>query len=202
MDWYEPEVRALEAARAKRQKSDEPPVFYGSSTIRLWQNLTSDLKCPDLLNLGFGGSTLAACVYFFDRLVAPENPRSLALYAGDNDLGDGCSAQEVIGFFDQMLEKVSETLQGRPFGFISVKPSPARVSILDRIKEVNRSIADRIEVFGQGAFFINVFDSMLSPVGEPRPDLFQEDGLHMNEQGYQLWTDLLQPFRDRIFKQT
>ncbi len=52
------------------------------------------------INLGFGGSTLAACAWFFDPIVAPvSHPQTLILYAGDNDLGDGRHPEEVLFFF-------------------------------------------------------------------------------------------------------
>jgi lysophospholipase L1-like esterase len=35
---------------------------------------------------------------------------------------------------------------------------------------------------------------MLNENGEPNPDLFLDDGLHLNEQGYQLWDKVLAPF--------
>src|SRR5579863_5577261 len=84
MDWYESEVQALERTSLSRVNGNHPPVFYGSSSIRLWDTLAEDFD-PRVLNLGFGGATLEACDYFFARLVPPVNPRSLLLYAGDND---------------------------------------------------------------------------------------------------------------------
>jgi hypothetical protein len=64
MQWYEAEVQALERAIALRAQESRPPVFYGSSSIRLWDTLAEDVD-PRVLNLGFGGSTLEACDYFF-----------------------------------------------------------------------------------------------------------------------------------------
>ena len=32
---------------------------------------------------------------------------------------------------------------------------------------------------------------MIGPHGKPRAGLFREDGLHLNEKGYALWTRLL-----------
>jgi lysophospholipase L1-like esterase len=41
--------------------------------------------------------------------------------------------------------------------------------------------------------FIDVSDAMLDEQGQPIPELFLEDGLHMNPAGYQLWTSIIQP---------
>lgn len=196
MQWYEDEVRALERANA-RVNGTRPPVFYGSSSIRLWDTLAEDLS-PGVLNLGFGGSTLEACDYFFTRLVPPAHPRSLLLYAGDNDLGDGRSVDEVFASFRSLANKLQASLGAIPFGFVSVKPSPARFSLLGRIRILNGLVRQEIESRPSG-YYVDVFSAMLDSSGQPRPELFLADGLHLNREGYRLWTRLLEPYRHRIF---
>jgi len=197
-DWYEADVRELEAARTRQELPKDPVVFYGSSTVRLWSALAEDLENPRAINLGFGGSTLEACAYFFERLVPPVDPCSLVVYAGDNDLGDGRSPRDVLAYFRALADKVQRELNGVEFAFISVKPSPARFHIIDRIRTANQLIREEMATRGQG-YFIDVFDSMLGPDGQPQPKLFNEDGLHMSQAGYQLWTELLSAYRPRIF---
>jgi len=34
---------------------------------------------------------------------------------------------------------------------------------------------------------------MLDAEGDVRPELFMEDGLHMNAEGYAVWTDIIRP---------
>jgi lysophospholipase L1-like esterase len=34
---------------------------------------------------------------------------------------------------------------------------------------------------------------MLDAQGKPRPELFRKDGLHMNAQGYAVWTEIIKP---------
>ncbi|QOY90390.1 GDSL-type esterase/lipase family protein [Paludibaculum fermentans] len=198
MEWYEAEVRALEQARKPQRSPLHPVVFYGSSSLRLWDSLASDLGEPDTLNLAFGGSTLAACVHFFDRLITPLDPASLVVYAGDNDLGDGRKPEEVLQSFVELAGKVARLARGMPFGFISIKPSPARVDILDRIRLTNAWIREEIERIPD-AYMIDVFPPMLDSKGVPRRELFLEDGLHMNRAGYLLWLEVLEPYRHRIF---
>lgn len=198
VDWYELEVRSLEAARAARGPLTRPTIFYGSSTFRLWRTLPQDLGCPEALNLGFGGSTLEACLHFFDRLLVPECPGSLVLYAGDNDIGDGKDPRQVFEFFQAIADKVESELGAIPFGFISIKPSPARFLLQEKIRKANALIKDHISR-RKNAYYIDLFDSMLLPDKTPRTDLFEADGLHINKAGYQLWAKLLLPFRNRMF---
>jgi lysophospholipase L1-like esterase len=191
MEWYEPEVRELERKAVSVQC---PVVFYGSSSIRLWPRLES----RRIVNRGFGGSTLEACAYFFERLVVPLHPRSLVVYAGENDLGDGRSPEQVLGWFRELAAKIDRHLPGIPFGYISVKPSPARTSILERIRLANSLVKQEIDRH-PAAYFIQVLDSMLDSEGRPRQELYLPDGLHLSLAGYRLWDQLLVPFGNRIF---
>jgi hypothetical protein len=166
MQWYEPEVETLERTIADCVNGNRPPVFYGSSSIRLWDTLAEDFD-SHVLNLGFGGATLEACDYFFDRLVVPVHPRSLLLYAGDNDLGDGRSVEEVLGWFRSLSNKVATSLGAVPFGFISVKPSPARYSLIDSIRRLNSAVRPEIASHPAG-YYVDVFSAMLDETGKPR----------------------------------
>ncbi len=198
MQWYEDEVRAL--VESSRGCLNHPPVFYGSSSIRLWETLAEDVG-PGVLNLGFGGSTVQACDYFFARLVPPVHPRSLLLYAGDNDLGDGRSAKEILSWFRSLADKAAAALGPIPFGFVSVKPSPARYAIIDRIRRVNDLVRREIESRASG-YYVDVFSEMLDRSGKPCAEYFLDDGLHLSREGYRLWGHvLLETHRNQIFTQ-
>jgi len=47
--------------------------------------------------------------------------------------------------------------------------------------------------------FIDIWDSMLTPDGERIPELFIEDGLHINAAGYEIWTRLVREKLDPFF---
>jgi lysophospholipase L1-like esterase len=190
MEWYEEEVCALE----RRLRGSPPPagplVFYGSSSMRLWDSLADDFPQQGVLNLAFGGSTLAACAWFFERLVVPCRPRAIVCYAGDNDLGDGRSPEEVLASFRELLEKVARYCPEAPFTMLAIKPSPSRWDLADRIRTTNEEM--RRELSGwKNRYFIDLFPAMLGADGRPDPSLFLEDGLHVSAEGYRIWRMLL-----------
>jgi len=192
MFWYEPDVKGVEQ---RKEKVQNPKIlFYGSSSIRLWTTLEEDFKEYAPLNMGFGGSTLAACIVYFDRLMKDLHPDILLIYAGDNDLGDGRHPEEVLIFFQQMIVKVRERFGMIPVMFVSVKPSIRRFNILEQIKFTNKIIAAEVEKMDSQVFFINVFDKMLDPKNHPNWSLFQSEGLHINEKGYAIWTSVIKEF--------
>jgi lysophospholipase L1-like esterase len=196
MEWYEADIRELEE-RVKDINFACPAVFYGSSSIRMWDTLAEDLAIPSAVNAGFGGSTLEACVYFFDRLIPPLEPASLVVYAGDNDLGDDKSPEQVLTSFRALTVMVERKLGPIPFGFISIKASPARFGIVDRIRRANALIQAEIENL-PSVYWIDVFAAMLDESGKPRAELFLEDGLHLSRAGYRVWAEQLTPYRNRI----
>jgi lysophospholipase L1-like esterase len=198
--WYEFEVRAMEHAfRTGPPPGPTPPVvFYGSSSIRLWTNLAEDLGDPQIVNLGFGGSTLAACVHYFERLVVPRQPGSLVVYAGDNDLGDGRTAVDVIGSFRELIAKVDAFLGPIPFAFLSIKPSLARWSLIEDIRTANETIRADLSRRPRSTY-IDIATAMLGDDGRPRGELFLEDGLHLSPEGYRVWADRILADRAAIF---
>jgi lysophospholipase L1-like esterase len=42
--------------------------------------------------------------------------------------------------------------------------------------------------------FIDIYTLMLTADGKLRPELFVEDMLHMNSEGYKIWKAAVQPF--------
>ena len=76
--------------------------------------------------------------------------------------------------------------------YVSIKPSPSRRQYLERAREANRAIQVLISR-DTLATFVDVFSPMLNPQGQPRPELFLDDSLHMTRAGYLLWRGLLDP---------
>lgn len=190
MYWYEDEVKRLEKDYTKTAK-DVETVFYGSSSIRLWTSLYDDFKDLKPVNLGFGGSTLAACVWFFERVMIPYQPKRLVIYAGDNDLGDGRHPEEVFIFFQQLVVKVNKRFGDLPCYFVSLKPSLSRWQMIDQFKYTNNLIETEIITRNDNWHFINVFKEMIDPAGRLKKEYFLSDGLHLSENGYKLWKEII-----------
>ena len=184
---------AFEAADRARPVAPGGVVFVGSSSIRGWEGLETQFELdPPPLNRGFGGSTLAECARHLDRLVLPYRPRLVVLYAGDNDLASGHTPRQVLDSYRAFVAGVHRALPGTRIAFIAIKPSPSRARLLPRVRQANALI--RQHAAGDAReVFIDVFTPMLGPGGQPRPELFQADALHLNAQGYALWRELVAP---------
>lgn len=178
-------------ADQERQPASDGVLFVGSSTIRLWSHLAQDFRqLPVLINRGFGGSTMADCSALARELVIQYKPKQILVYAGDNDLAEGRLPGDVLKSFASFVQKVRSALPDSHIAYISVKPSPARLSLLPRIRETNALISDYLQTL-PNARYIDTFSPMLNADGTLRPELFKSDRLHLNEAGYQLWKSVL-----------
>ncbi len=192
-DQWEKEIAAFEAADRAHPPPTNAILFVGSSSIRLWQTLAQDFPEVPVLNRGFGGSEMADSLRLAERVVLPYRPRQVAVYAGDNDLANGKSPEQVCADFEAFVSKVRRQLPGTPIAYIAIKPSPSRWNLAAQIRATNRLV----EAFCNGADrldFIDVFTPMLDQKGQPREELFQSDKLHLNAAGYRLWTEKVRPY--------
>ncbi|NID16489.1 SGNH/GDSL hydrolase family protein [Luteibacter yeojuensis] len=190
---WEHDIQAFEAA----DKASPPPanavLFIGSSSIRMWKTLAEDFPNYRTINRGFGGSDLDDSTAFADRIVAPYHPVAIVVYAGDNDLQNGDTPEQVRDDFAAFVAKARQDQPDLPIAFISIKPSIARLALLPNIERANKLVRDW-SMGQKGVAFLDVAPAMLDAQGQPKRSLFLEDGLHMNATGYALWVAQVRPW--------
>jgi lysophospholipase L1-like esterase len=167
-------------------------VFIGSSSIVKWKSLATDFPGVKVINRGFGGSELADSVFYLDRIAIPYHPRVIVLYAGDNDLEAKKTPETVAADFEAFCAKVHGALPATRVIFIGIKPSPSRWKIHEQMEKANALIA-AFCAKDPRRVFVDVWRPMLDAKGQPRPELFVADKLHMNPAGYAIWTPLVAP---------
>jgi lysophospholipase L1-like esterase len=190
---WEQTAAVFDAADREHAPPPGGVLFVGSSSIRLWNSLQKDFAAlPVVINRGFGGSKLSDCVHHLDRLVFPYRPRLVLVYAGDNDLAAGRSADDILARFKAFAEGVRAKLPQTRIAFISIKPSPARAALIQEIRRANALVRDYAATLSNSDF-IDVFTPMLDADGRPRAELFREDALHLNAKGYEVWRAVIAP---------
>ena len=190
---WEAEIKKFEEADRQHPPARGAVLFIGSSSIALWKDLAEDFPSTRVLNRGFGGSEIADSTYYVGRIVVPYRPRMIVLYAGDNDLANGKTPQQVFEDYRAFVGRVRRYLPQVRIAFISIKPSPARASLIQKMKATNEMIRDYASRH-RGLIYIDVFTSMVGADGRPRGELFGQDGLHMNREGYSLWRAVITPY--------
>ena len=178
------------AAIEKRLKADPPATgavfFAGSSSIVLW-DLKKWFPDKDYINVGFGGSVIRDSTHFAPRILTPYKPGTIIFYAGDNDIAQNRTPDQVLSDFRAFVAAVRQDNPGCRVLFIPVKPSIARWKRYDTQTQANALVRDACAK-GEHLGYIDIVPLMLGADGTPDPELFVKDGLHLSPKGYELWT--------------
>ena len=185
---WEPDIKAFEKKLAEGTSKPGSVLFIGSSSIRKW-DLPKWFPDHQTINHGFGGSEISDSLHFFDRAVTSVKPSMIVLYAGDNDIGKGKTAEIVHQDFRKFVKLVHQKLPPQTtVAFVAIKPSIKRWNLREEIIKANSLIAIACEADAT-LEYVDVWTPMLGDDGTPTPDLFVKDGLHLSDKGYQVWTD-------------
>jgi len=171
-------------------------LFLGSSSIRKWptSNYFDDLP---IINRGFGGSHISDVNYYFKSIASIYKPRTIVLYAGDNDIAGKKTPEQVLEDYIDFIILVREHLPQTKIIYLPIKPSPSRWSMWNDMRQANRLIkmytdSDNMQYYADTA------TPMLDSQGKPLGDLFVDDSLHLSKKGYDLWSEILKPILDSL----
>jgi lysophospholipase L1-like esterase len=190
---WTPEIAKLTADDATNPPPQNGVVFVGSSSIRLWTSLAADFPGLTVINRGFGGSELADSVYYIDRIVLPYHPKTVVLFAGTNDIWSGKTPEKILADFQAFRAKLHAALPEARLIFLSLTYAPSRQRVHDAFRAANRLIAADCATDPR-CTFVDVSTPLLDANGNPRPELYREDQLHMLPAGYAIWTKVLAPY--------
>ena len=192
LEFFASDIEAfVEADRA------DPPapggvVFVGSSSIRLWTTLADDMAPLRVIRRGFGGAHLLHVNHALSRIVLPYAPRAVVLYAGDNDIAYGRSAEAVAAEFQQFVQAIHAALPETDIWYLSMKPTKTQATFWPGLSRGNQQIAAGAKGDSR-VHFIDADSLFLTADGKANTDLLRFDGVHLNDKGYTAWTSLIKP---------
>ena len=189
---WAPNIDKFTQADAANPPATGGVVFVGSSSIVGWKSLAKDFPGVTTLNRGFGGSELADSVFYADRIVIPYAPRIVVLYAGDNDIASGKTPETVAADCRAFREKIHAALPDTRVLYLSIKLSPSRAKFKDAMNRTNELIAADCAA-SKNSGFVDVNKPLLDKAGDPRPEFFRQDQLHLLPWTYTLWAEVLAP---------
>ena len=168
-------------------------LFLGSSSINLWDTIYEDFAPLKLIRRSYGGATLRDMIYNYNTIAKGYTPKSILLYV-ENDLGnhkEGVNAVKCFDLFRIFIDKLKKDYPNTPLIVVSLKPSQHKADQLKDQLLVNALLEENATA--QGYTYIDITKVMYDEAGNLRSDIFKEDNLHMNAEGYKLWTAILKP---------
>jgi lysophospholipase L1-like esterase len=164
-------------------------LFAGSSSIVRWQTVERFPGLP-VINRGFGGSHISDVNTFIDQTALRYDPALIVFYAGNNDIQSGKTPGQVLEDYQQFVRTVHAADPTTSILFISIHPSPARWARWPEMEETNR-LVEEFSRSGATLHYVDISRPMLGADGQPIRRLYVEDGLHLTEAGYDVWTPIV-----------
>ena len=188
------DIRAFEVADSLAPAPRAAIVFYGSSSICMWHDrLATDFAPLRVVGRGFGGSTMSEAAHYFDRVVVPLLPSTVVIYEGDNDIEMGRTPGEVVRDFVRLSGRLHAKLPRTRLVVLSLKPSPARWVNWPAMRATNARLAALCRRDPARMKFVDLATPLLGSDGQPRPELYLEDRLHLAPACYDAWRGTLFP---------
>lgn len=194
-----PEVKAWESEIEKFEQLDvaksypsDAIMFAGSSSIRLWSTLGRDMLPYNVIQRGYGGAKLSDFVVYADRILYPHQCQAIVIFIA-NDITGGDSDKsplEVSQLFRKTLYIIRRQFRDTPVFWVSVTPTPLRWHVWPEIKEAGEMIREICEDH-RNTYYIDTERYFTNPSGLPRAELFLDDRLHLNEEGYKVWSGVI-----------
>lgn len=192
------DIQRFEEQDKKEPKPEGQILFVGSSSIRLW-DLNKSFGDLETINRGFGGSQISEVNHFFDRIVGKYKPSVIVFYAGDNDIAKGKDAQQVSEDYKLFLDKVEKSVPSAHVIYVPIKPSRSRWDMWGEMSQGNELIR-RYCTKNFRWHYADTATPMLELEGPPAVELFADDGLHLSDMGYELWTKIVREKIDVAMK--
>jgi hypothetical protein len=196
---WENDIRQFEQLDRTEKYPDNAIIFAGSSSIRMWSTLANDMAPYPVIQRGYGGAKLSDFAVYVDRIIAPNPCRAIVLFVA-NDITGGesdKSPEEVAKLFRYILSTIRKSHPDTPVFWIAITPTVSRWNAWSEISKANDRIRKVCEK-NKNTWFIRTDYAFLDEDRKPRTNLFIDDKLHLNQQGYAIWTGIIKGELDRV----
>ncbi len=195
---FENQIKKFEIDNKFIAPSNDLVVLYGSSSFANWAKSSEMLAPYQIVNRGFGGSTAAEALYYFERVVLPLKPKIIFFYEGDNDIYSGFSVDSVFSNYRKILALVKKKLPETKFIVVSVKYSPSRKHLIETQKKLNH-MTYGLSKTNPDLSFIDITPLQLLPNGQFDSAMFEADSLHVSTAAYQKWAVRMKQSLEPLF---
>jgi lysophospholipase L1-like esterase len=189
---WENDILKFEQLDITKSYPDDAVLFAGSSSIRLWSDIAKDMQPYNVIQRGYGGAKLSDFAVYADRIIYPHPCSAIVIFIANDISGSEAdkTPAEVAKLFRKTLYIIRRKYKDTPVFWIGITPTAARWHVWPEIKEANTQISNICRAH-RNTYYINTELAFLTKEGLPRTELFTDDKLHLNNEGYRTWAGII-----------
>ncbi len=170
-------------------------LFLGHSLIEFfdWQGRFPDHR---VASLGKAGETVEGLLSRLEGIIR-EYPHAdlIFIMTGTNNVA--MEDHDFLDAYRKIMEKLSSAYPEAGIYVHSILPIMLEWITGEDIQRANRSIREMAEETGAG--FIDIYPLFTDMEGKAVRDYFLEDGVHLSDKGYSVWTGVLESIVNRQY---
>ncbi|MBM3967680.1 MAG: hypothetical protein FJ308_21885 [Planctomycetes bacterium] len=188
---WEKDVEKLSATNATAGSKDTV-VCLGSSSFRIWDTIDNDMAPYRMVRRAYGSARYRDLAIYTPKLIHNFTFNKAMVFVGNDIVGKELDVTpETVGKLARIV--VSSILREQPTAtiyLIAVTPTPSRFKLWDKIQQVNQQL-EQIASEQSQVRFVPTANSFIGEDGQPIEGYFTTDKLHLNEDGYKVWAEIL-----------
>ena len=198
---WENDIKNFEQLDKNEKYKEDAILFAGSSSIRLWTSLEKDMAPYHIIQRGYGGAKLSDFVVYAGRIFDPHQCKAIVLFIANDITGTQLdkTPKEVAALFRNVLRTIRKKHPATPVFWIAITPTASRWKVWPEIQKAN-SLIKEICDNQKNTYFIKTNFAFLNENGVPNDELFRDDKLHLTEQGYAVWTEIIKKELNNVLK--
>ncbi len=198
---WEKEIQQLEAKDKAETDPQNAILFVGSSSVRLWKNIETDMQPYPVIQRGYGGSKFSDNIFYIERLVKSHDFRALVMFFANDITGSNNdrTPEELTAIVKETIKKVRTIKPDKPVFLIEITPTNSRWKVWTQAKQANELLKNMSQKM-KNVYFIETAAAYLDAEGKPRGELFIADQLHQNQKGYDIWSAIIKKRLDEVLK--
>lgn len=198
---WETEIHKFEELDKNETYPDNSVLFTGSSSILRWESLSEEMAPYPVIQRGYGGAKLSDFAVYAERIIYPHNSSAIVIFIANDIAGSPTDKepQEVLKLFRYVVKTIRKKFPETPVFWISITPTQSRWEVWPEIREANYLIRNYCEKT-RDLYFIDTENFFLNKDAAPRNELFVADMLHLNAEGYGVWTKIIKNELDKVLK--
>jgi lysophospholipase L1-like esterase/aryl-phospho-beta-D-glucosidase BglC (GH1 family) len=202
---WDQQLAANVAAAGQAAQSGSQLEFFGDS-ITAGLNWDGNNMAPFQKNFGqynptafgIGGDGSQGLLYRLNHGEFQGNPKVAVMMIGTNDINN-LTPEQIKQNAAESIQSIEARSPGTKVLLMGILPRP---SVGDpgnvQVNAANDALSQLAN--GSNVVFQNIGSQFLNADGTAKADLYQADGLHPSEAGYQVWESAIQPQLDAMLK--